>query len=176
MQPRSALMPLPLRSIPPQRRRAAAAGFVLPLAISSSIVLMIGSASLHTLALQARLRAQQALALRHHDDQLQSVAMAFLHSAAAAEQACLLEWPSSLWDGLAAVCPQADPAALRAGELEAISWTLLSWQPDDGLAPARLRLALSSAAAAAEFRLTPGGNGLQLREGLRRIPAPEPLS
>jgi hypothetical protein len=146
---------------------------VLPLAISTSMLLLIGSASLHTLALQARLRSQQALAMRHHDDQLQSVAMAFLHSAAAAEQACLLEWPSSLWADLAAVCPQADPAALRAGELEAITWTLLSWQPEDGLAPARLRLALSSAPAAAEFRLTPAANGLQLREGLRRIPAPE---
>ena len=165
-------MPLPL---PTRRARhgAAGAGFVLPLAISTSMLLLIGSASLHTLALQARLRSQQALAMRHHDDQLQSVAMAFLHSAAAAEQACLLEWPSSLWADLAAVCPQADPAALRAGELESITWTLLSWQPEDGLAPARLRLALSSASAAAEFRLTPAGNGLQLREGLRRIPAPE---
>jgi hypothetical protein len=36
------------------QRKPPVNGFVLPLAISTSIVLLIGSASLHTLALQAR--------------------------------------------------------------------------------------------------------------------------
>jgi hypothetical protein len=140
------------------------------------MVLLLGSASLHTLALQARQRAQQALVMRQDDDQLHSAAMAFLQSAAAGQQACLLEWSSSLWDGLEAVCPQADPTALRAGELEGVGWSVLHWQHEAGIAPSRLRLALASASAAAEFRLTQGVNGLVLEEGLRRIPATEPAS
>ena len=111
------------------RRPSAAAGFVLPLAISTSVVLLLGSASLHTLALHGRLRVRQQWLATTQRDQLRSAAMTVMAQASDPAQRCVLAWPSSQWSGVAASCPEADLDRLRQGEVEGESWQLLHWHP-----------------------------------------------
>ena len=73
-------------------------GFALPLALTTSALLLLSSLSLQTLALHARQRSRQALAAAQARDADGSVAMAFQQLAAGAH-ACLLALPSSAWEG-----------------------------------------------------------------------------
>ena len=102
-------------------------GFALPLALTTSALLLFSSLSLQTLALHARQRSSQALAIAQTRDAERSVAMAFQQHAAGAH-ACLLALPSREWDGLE-VCPGANPAAFQSGRLADRDWQLLRWQP-----------------------------------------------
>ncbi len=102
-------------------------GFALPLALTTSALLLLSSLSLQTLALHARQRSSQALVTAQTRDAERSVAMAFKQHAAAAH-ACLLALPSSEWD-LPAGCPGANPAALQSGRVADRDWQLLHWQP-----------------------------------------------
>ena len=106
----------------PQQR-----GFALPLALTSSALLLLSSLSLQTLALHARQRSRQALATAQTRDAEHSVAMAFQQHAAGAH-ACLLALPSSEW-ALSTGCPGANPAALQSGRVADRDWQLLDWQP-----------------------------------------------
>ena len=132
----------------PQQR-----GFALPLALTTSALLLLSSLSLQTLALHARQRSHQALATAQTRDAERSVAMAFQQLATGAH-ACLLALPSSEWDGLA-VCPGANPAALQAGRVADREWQLLQWQPYGAMA-GRLELQWS--------------DGLQSRLDLELLP------
>ena len=102
-------------------------GFALPLALTTSALLLVSSLSLQTLALHARQRSHQALFIAQTRDAERSVAMAFQQHATGAH-ACLLALPSSEWDG-SAVCPSANPAALQSGRVADRDWQLLDWQP-----------------------------------------------
>lgn len=102
-------------------------GFVLPLALTGSALLLLSSLSLQTLALHARQRSSQALATAQTLDADQSVLMAFQQHAQAAH-ACLLALPSSAWPALEQ-CPAADPSPLQAGRIGDRHWQLLAWQP-----------------------------------------------
>ena len=107
-------------------------GFALPLALTTSALLLLSSLSLQTLALQARQRSRQSLATVQTRDAERSVAMAFQQLAAGAH-ACLLALPSSEWEG-SAHCPGANPAALQSGRVVDRDWELMSWQPNGVMA------------------------------------------
>ena len=102
-------------------------GFALPLALTTSALLLLSSLSLQTLALHARQRSRQALATAQTLDAERSVAMAFQQHAAGAH-ACLLALHSSEWEGSVG-CPGANPAALQFGRVADRAWQLEDWQP-----------------------------------------------
>ena len=102
-------------------------GFALPLALTTSALLLLSSLSLQTLALHARRRSSQALATAQTRDAERSVAMAFQQHAAGAH-ACLLALHSSEWEGSVG-CPGANPAALQFGRVADRAWQLEDWQP-----------------------------------------------
>ena len=170
------------RSISPRglaRRLSAQSGFVLPLAISTSVVLLLGSASLHTLALHGRLRAWQQWQATTQRDQLRSAAMTVMAQTSDPAQRCVLAWPSSQWSGLGSSCPEADLDRLRQGDVEGDSWQLLQWQPTaEG---ATLQLALNgegersgnvnAGGLAAELRFLRHGGGYRLVDSLVSLPS-----
>ena len=107
-------------------------GFALPLALTTSALLLLSSLSLQTLALHARQRSSQALATAQIRDAEHSVAMAF-HQHAAGAHACFLALPSGEWE-LSAGCPGANPAVLQSGRVVDRDWQLLDWQPHGAMA------------------------------------------
>ena len=100
---------------------------MLLLSLTASSVLLLSSLSLQTLALHARQRSHQALAIAQTRDAEHSVAMAFQQHAAGVD-ACLLALPSSEWDG-SERCPGVNPAPLQSGRVADRDWQLLDWQP-----------------------------------------------
>ena len=114
-------MPFPL--VPPR----CSGGFVLPLALSTTAVLLLSSLSLQTLAMHGRQRSRQLFTTAEQADARQSVAMDFLQRASGSNR-CLLTVPSQQWweSGL---CPGADPQRLQAGLSDALAWQLSSWDP-----------------------------------------------
>ena len=102
-------------------------GFALPLALTTSALLLLSSLSLQTLALYTRQRSHQALAIAQTRDAERSVAMRFQQHAAGVH-ACLLALHSSEWDG-SAVCPGSNSAGLQSGRVADRDWQLLQWQP-----------------------------------------------
>ena len=102
-------------------------GFALPLALTTSALLLLSSLSLQTLALHARQRSRQALAIAQTLDAEGSVAMAFQQHAAGAH-ACLLALPSSEWES-SERCPGENPELLQSGRVDDRDWQLLDWQP-----------------------------------------------
>ena len=148
----------------PTRRRATSkstlktCGFVLPLALCASTVLLLGSASIHTLSLKGRLRLQAAIERERSADQLRSAAQVFTALASGAE-ACLLLWPSVDWNFRKSSCSGADPKALLAGTLDDQPWQLLSWLP--GSQSASLQLALADGRRGS-FRLKLASDGVQI--------------
>ena len=111
----------------PQQR-----GFALPLALTTSALLLLSSLSLQTLALHARQRSHQALAIAQTRDAERSVAMAFQQHAAGAH-ACFLALPAAEWGG-SDHCPGVNPALLQSGRVTDRDWQLLDWQPKGALA------------------------------------------
>ena len=111
----------------PQQR-----GFALPLAITTSALLLLSTLSLQTLALHARQRSSQSLAAAQIRDAERSVAMAFQQHAVGAH-ACLLALPSWEWDR-SKRCPGVNPALLRSGRVADRDWQLLDWQPHGAMA------------------------------------------
>ena len=107
-------------------------GFALPLALTTSALLLLSSLSLQTIALHARQRSSQTLAIAQIRDAERSVAMAFQQHAAGAH-GCLLTLSSSEWEG-SETCPGANPAALQSGRVADRDWQLLDWQPQGALA------------------------------------------
>ena len=112
-------------------------GFALPLALTTSALLLLSSLSLQTLALHARQRSRQALAIAQTRDAEGSVAMTFQQHAVGAH-ACLLALHSSEWEG-SERCPGLNPALLQSGRVPDRDWQLLDWQPQ-GARAATLQL------------------------------------
>ena len=102
-------------------------GLALPLALTTSALVLLSSLSFQTLALHARQRSRQALATAQARDAERSVAMAFQQLAAGAH-ACLLALPSSEWYR-SEHCPGVNPALLQSGHVADRDWQLLDWQP-----------------------------------------------
>ena len=141
-----------------EKQKPRATGFVLPLAVSASAVLLLGSASIHTLSLKGRLRLQAAMERDQSADQLRSAAQAFTTMASGA-QACLLLWPSVEWGFRKHSCSGAEPSSLLGGSVADQPWQLLSWQPAPGSGD--LRLALADGRRA-KFRLELAADGAQI--------------
>ena len=116
------------------------AGFVLPLALTASAVLLLGSASLHTLSLQKRLRIHASSQREQGSDQLRSAAQAFV-VAARGPAACLLHWPSLDWPSAVHACNGSDPSQLSGGVVGEMPWTLLDWRPSTERGQLKLQLA-----------------------------------
>ena len=108
--------------------RPLAQGFVMPLALGVSSLLLLGSASIHTLSLQGRLRAAAHQQRAAGADQLRSAAQAFA-AVAQGPQACLLSLPSSAWESARTTCPTADVQPLTRGVVDGAAWRLIHWQP-----------------------------------------------
>ena len=113
---------------------------MLPLALTASAVLLLGSASLHTLSLQKRLRIHATHQREQVADQLRSAAQAF-SSAARGAEACLLQWSSLDWPGVAHRCSDSEPSQLSGGVVGEMPWTLLDWQPSNESAQLKVQLA-----------------------------------
>ena len=112
--------------MPPACRTA---GYALPLALTTSALLLLSSLSLQTLALHGRQRSRLRLHRAHRRDALQSAAMRFLQQARG-PNACLLGMPSAQWLLQGSIhCPGSDPADLLGSfEVDQVL-PLLSWQP-----------------------------------------------
>jgi len=121
-------------------------------------VLLLSSASIHTLSLQGRLRLQAAIERDQSADQLRSAAQAFTTMASGA-QACLLQWPSVDWGLLQNSCSGSEPISLQEGSVADQTWRLLSWQPAAGSGDLRLALADGRRAS---FRLELAADGAQI--------------
>ncbi len=127
-------------------------------------MLLLGSASIHTLSLKGRLRLQAAMERDQSADLLRSAAQAFT-TMATGVQACLLQWPSATWGLRQHSCSGAEPAALMQGRVADQPWQLLSWQPASGSGD--LRLALVDGRRAS-FRLELAADGAQIL-GIRAV-------
>ncbi len=107
-------------------------GFALPLALTTSALLLLSSLSLQTLAMHTHQRSRELLVSAQTRDAERSVAMAFQQHAVGAN-ACLLALPSSEW--LASQrCPDANASALQSGRGADLDWKLLHWQPHGAMA------------------------------------------
>jgi len=113
---------------------------VLPLALTASAVLLLGSASVHTLSLQKRLRIHASSQREQGADQLRSAAQAFV-VATRGPEACLLQSSSLDWPGVAHRCSGSDPSQLSGGVVGEMGWLLLDWQPGHESGQLRLQLA-----------------------------------
>ena len=121
-------------------RPLAPAGFVLPLALSASVVLLLGSVSIYTLSLQGRLRLNVLRRRELAADQLRSAAQAFA-AAARGPESCLLQWASMDWSAVFPQCSRSDSSELTSGVVGEISWFLLDWQPSTSSGQLTLQLA-----------------------------------
>ena len=101
---------------------------MLPLALSASAVLLLGSASIYTLSLQKRLRIHASTQHVQVADQLRAAAQAFV-VAAHGPEACLLQWPSLDWLSAVHACNSSDASQLSGGVVGEMPWSLLDWQP-----------------------------------------------
>lgn len=144
-----------VRSLHHRRRPPVAeAGFLLPLAMSASLLLFLSSLSLQLAVLHSRKLQQAATANVRAEDALASAA----HQLAAALQGpyrCLRPWPSSSWraGALSLACPLGlDPGPLLAPNQQEQVVRLSSWQPtaDGGL----LELQLGDAGPLRRYMLT----------------------
>ena len=113
---------------------------MLPLALTASAVLLLGSASIHTLSLQKRLRIHTSSEREQGADQLRSAAQAFV-VATRGPEARFLRWPSLNWPAAVHARNSSDPSQLSAGVVGEMGWTLLDWQPSNESGQLRLRLA-----------------------------------
>ena len=136
----------------------------MPLALTASAVLLLGSASIHTLSLKGRLRLQAAIERDQSADQLRSAAQAFT-TMASGEQACLLLLPSVDWTLRQNSCSGSDPSSLLEGSVAEQRWHLLSWQPGPGWGDLRLALADGRRGS---FKLELAADGAQIL-GIRAV-------
>ncbi|KZR70037.1 hypothetical protein PMIT1313_00683 [Prochlorococcus marinus str. MIT 1313] len=135
-------------------------GFVLPLALSASFLILLSSTSLHSLALLSLSRTRISTAERMRADQLRSAAQHFAQLATDSH-ACLLTWPSGSWNDFGSQCADADPSRLQQGLIGEDVWFLIDWIPSGDTGRLSLRLA---AGARAVFLLAIDPDGPAVRE------------
>ena len=111
---------------------------MLPLALTTSGVLLLSSLSLQTLALHQHQRSHHALATAQRRDDRQSLRADWLQRATGV-QACLLALSLERWNDHR-ICPDADPQRLMAGHIGERSWQLTNWRlSEDGMAQLQIR-------------------------------------
>ena len=128
------------------------------MAITVSAVLLLGSASLHTLSLQKRLRIHASNQREQGADQLRSAAQAFA-AAAYGPESCLLHWAATEWITAAEECVDSDPAELMHGLVEKTPWSLLDWHPSGTNGQLQLQLG-DRRIGRFRLALNPGGSAV----------------
>lgn len=113
---------------------------MLPLALSASAVLLLGSASIHTLSLQKRLSIHSLNQRELGADQLRSAAQVFA-AVARGPEVCLLQWAWIDWPAVAHNCSDSDPIRMSRGVVGEMPWSLLDWQPSTASGQLKLQLA-----------------------------------
>lgn len=132
------MAPLVCRHHPPCSQ-----GFVLPLTMGASLVLLLGSLSAHTASLQVRLQGIREQQQRLAEDRLASAGQQLLADLSRSHP-CLLPLPLAQWDSQGLACAPAPAiASLKAGQVLGSSYRLVDWRPQ--LAPAELLLELAAA-------------------------------
>ncbi len=123
--------------------RSRSQGFVLPLTMGASLVLLLGSLSAHTASLQVRLQGIREQQQRQAEDRLASAGQQLLADLQR-HHPCLLALPLEHWDSQGLACAPAPAiASLKAGQVLGSSYRLVGWRPQ--LAPAELLLELPAA-------------------------------
>lgn len=115
---------------------SAECGFALPLALTTSSLLLLSSLSLQTLALHSQQRGRHHWQIASRSDAIRSTAMDFVQRSQGA-QACLLGWPFEHWTQLDG-CVGAEPERLLSGAVDGVPWTVKDWQPQRGSGQLRL--------------------------------------
>ncbi len=124
------------------RHRSREQGFVLPLAMGASLVLLLGSLSAHTASLQLRLQGIREQQQRRAEDRLASAGQQLLAELHRSHR-CLLALPLPQWDVQGLACAPAQAiAALRQGQVLGVPYRLIAWRPE--LQPAELLLELAA--------------------------------
>ena len=121
------LKPPPTSPTPPT---SVSAGFALPLALTTSSLLLLSSLSLQTLAFHDQQRGRHQWQIASRRDAIRSAAMEFVQRSQG-EQACLLAFPFDQWTQLEG-CVGADPERLLSGAVDGVPWTVKDWQPQQG--------------------------------------------
>ncbi len=123
------------------RQRTRSAGFVLPLAMGASLVLLLGSLSAHTASLQNRVQGMREQQRSQAEDRLASAGQQLLAELNRSHP-CLLDLPLERWGQQGLACaPAASQAALRAGQVLGASYRLIAWRPQGQAAELLLELA-----------------------------------
>jgi len=134
---------------------SADAGFVLPLAVTVSLLLLLSSLSLQAMALQGQFRLAAEQRLRRSEDSLVSAAH-HLVARLQRDHACLLPATLDRWASADCVAPP-DLQPLSEGETPEGRWRLLSWQaassPMDGSGRKVMELLLELSSPAADTSL-----------------------
>jgi hypothetical protein len=160
----------PTLPIQPLGQHAEAAGFALPLAIAAALVLLLASLASQSALLQARLRNSAARAERQLEDGLASAAHRLV-AQVVTRHPCLLSLPLEHWPRAGADCADAaQQGALREGQIPALAYRLLAWQPATAAEPAlpsvHLELASRPAPGTPAWR---GAFALELHGDARRV-------
>jgi hypothetical protein len=125
---------------PPRPQPSGEPGFVLPLAISASLLLLLGSLSVQSAALQSRLSLVTREELRQQEDRMISVGRELVGGLNRSHP-CLVGLPLASWpkEGSSCATPQALEAVQR-GVWEGLAWRLVDWQPQPDAAELVLEL------------------------------------
>jgi len=122
--------------------RSSSQGFVLPLSMGASLVLLLGSLSAQTASLQLRLQGIREQQQRRAEDRLASAGQQLLADLQRSHP-CLLALPLPQWDLQGLACaPAATITSLRAGQVLGSPYRLVDWRPQ--LVPAELLLELAA--------------------------------
>lgn len=117
-------------------------GFVLPLALGASLVLLLGSLSAQTTSLQLRRQGIREQLQRRAEDRLASAGQQLL-AELNQHHPCLLELPLERWLDLGLACaPAATITALSDGQVLGASYRVIGWRPEPQ--PAELLLELAA--------------------------------
>jgi hypothetical protein len=130
-----------------------AAGFALPLATLAALVLLLASLATQSVLHQARVRNAAVLAQRQREDGLASAAQRLVGQVVSLHP-CLLTLALEQWAQAGASCADAaQQRALREGQVAAVAYRLLAWQPASSAAetaPGRVHLELAQRSESAE--------------------------
>ena len=135
------------------------AGFLLPLASTASLVLLLGCLSLQTLTLQNAHRLASLSRLRTAEDHLISSAQQLV-AALQSQHRCLLTLPLDQWSTASCISAGQLPV-LAQGEVQSVPYQLVGWQPQATSAAALGEPAKAGAELLLELKASAGQPALR---------------
>jgi len=112
----------------PQRSRSSEQGFILPLALGVSLLALLGSLSLQSLALQSHLDQANEVGRGRDEDALAGAAQRLV-AELNLHHSCLLPLPLSRWSEEGQGCAGLPQQAALQGEGGVFGGRLLGWSP-----------------------------------------------